>query len=122
METQEEGWPKEKVVEFYKELGGKIRILRIRAGLTQKDIGKRWRVTFQQVQKYETGANRIPLDKAIQLCEMTNYDIKELLDISVFGEVNRGSTMPVILMGKILRLNKAQQRHIIKTIDFMKGE
>ena len=36
---------------------------RIAAGLSQGDIAAFIDVTFQQVQKYENGKNRIPVDK-----------------------------------------------------------
>lgn len=44
----------------YEQIGYNLKLLRSRAGLTQKDLGRLMGVTFQQVQKYETGANRIP--------------------------------------------------------------
>ena len=40
-------------------VGRNIRIHRIDKGLTQTDLGKRIGVTFQQVQKYEQGTNRV---------------------------------------------------------------
>jgi DNA-binding transcriptional regulator YiaG len=40
-------------------IGQQLRIARLNAGLTQTALGKRLGVTFQQVQKYEKGANRV---------------------------------------------------------------
>ncbi len=40
-------------------VGGRIRELRHHLGLSQEALAKSLRVTFQQVQKYERGANRI---------------------------------------------------------------
>lgn len=42
-----------------KTLGARVRARRIALGLSQKDIAAALGVTFQQVQKYESGANRI---------------------------------------------------------------
>ena len=40
-------------------IGQQIKIARIAAGMTQEQLGKAIGVTFQQVQKYENGLNRI---------------------------------------------------------------
>jgi transcriptional regulator with XRE-family HTH domain len=54
--------------EFYREVGDRLRRHRRAMGLTQSDLASRLGLTFQQVQKYESGANRIPLDKLIESC------------------------------------------------------
>lgn len=41
------------------EVGARLRAFRESAGVTQSDLGRAIGVTFQQVQKYETGANRV---------------------------------------------------------------
>lgn len=41
------------------EVGARLRAFREAAGITQSDLGRAIGVTFQQVQKYETGANRL---------------------------------------------------------------
>jgi transcriptional regulator with XRE-family HTH domain len=42
-----------------KKLGEKIPTRRVVAGMSQDDLGKALGVTFQQVQKYEKGVNRV---------------------------------------------------------------
>jgi transcriptional regulator with XRE-family HTH domain len=39
-------------------------------GLPQKELARRLGLSFQQVQKYESGANRISASKMWQLCEV----------------------------------------------------
>jgi transcriptional regulator with XRE-family HTH domain len=41
------------------EVGRRIRIQRMARGMSQTELGRRIGVTFQQVQKYEKGANRV---------------------------------------------------------------
>jgi transcriptional regulator with XRE-family HTH domain len=41
------------------EIGQKIRALRLERGLSQEELGREVGVTFQQIQKYERGANRV---------------------------------------------------------------
>lgn len=50
-----------------KELGNNLRFLRLIRGLTQSEVGEILGVTFQQVQKYEQGTNRIT---ARTLCKL----------------------------------------------------
>src|SRR5580658_3142909 len=40
-------------------VGQNIRICRLQKGLSQTELGERIGVTFQQIQKYEKGANRV---------------------------------------------------------------
>ena len=39
--------------------GATVRMLRVSRGLSQSDLAREVGITFQQVQKYETGTNRI---------------------------------------------------------------
>ncbi len=43
-------------------IGANLRALRKASGLSQKQIARLFGVTFQQVQKYERGANRLPVE------------------------------------------------------------
>ena len=67
-----------KDIEYYISLGKKIREIKKRQGLSQKEVAKILGVTFQQYQKYERGINRIPIKALVTFCELTNSDIKEL--------------------------------------------
>ena len=51
------------VPEEAKIIGENLKNLRIARGLNQKDLSEILDVTFQQVQKYEKGINRLPIDK-----------------------------------------------------------
>jgi transcriptional regulator with XRE-family HTH domain len=42
-----------------KKLGEKIRTRRVVAGMSQDELGKALGVSFQQIQKYEKGVNRV---------------------------------------------------------------
>lgn len=47
--------------DFYTHIGARLRRARKEAGLSQQTIATRLGISFQQVQKYERGINRIPL-------------------------------------------------------------
>ncbi len=44
-------------------IGANLRRLRHKVGLSQVDLGCSLDVSFQQVQKYENGQNRLPIEK-----------------------------------------------------------
>lgn len=52
-----------------KRIGDNIRGARLAAGISQTALGERIGVTFQQVQKYESGANRIAASKLYAIAQ-----------------------------------------------------
>lgn len=48
-------------------------------GMTQRGLGQAIGVSFQQVQKYETGANRIASSKLMRAAEALKCDVAELV-------------------------------------------
>ncbi len=51
-------------------VGRKMRIQRIEHGLTQKALGRKLGVSFQQVQKYEAGVNAMSAERLWQLTKI----------------------------------------------------
>lgn len=48
-------------------LGARIRELRLLRGMSQQELGRRVGVTFQQIQKYERGFNRVSVATLIRV-------------------------------------------------------
>ena len=61
-------------------VGERIRLLRKRRNMSQTDLGKALGVTFQQVQKYENGKNRVGASRLHQVATALNVPITELFD------------------------------------------
>lgn len=61
-------------------IGEKIRTLRHMNGMNQTDLGKKIGVTFQQIQKYEKGYNKIVASKLYDLACKMNVDINYFFD------------------------------------------
>lgn len=57
------------------DIGHRIKSLRRSAGLSQANLGSALGVTFQQVQKYESGRSRIAADKLHQIAQTMGVDI-----------------------------------------------
>ncbi len=56
-------------------VGARVRMRRTLLGMTQSDLGELLGLTFQQVQKYENGANRIGSGRL--------YDLARVLDLPI---------------------------------------
>jgi transcriptional regulator with XRE-family HTH domain len=60
------------------EVGCRIRIHRLNRGLSQTELGREIGVTFQQVQKYEKGTNRVGAGRLQQIAKVLNIPIDVL--------------------------------------------
>ncbi len=61
-------------------VGAKIRVLRVSRGLSQTDLADEIGVTFQQVQKYEKGANRVGASRLSQIANVLGVSVGELFE------------------------------------------
>lgn len=61
-------------------VGRTIRIRRQMAKLSQNELGKRIGVTFQQVQKYENGRNRVSASMLVEIAFALQIDVRSLFD------------------------------------------
>ncbi len=61
-------------------IGDRLRQARISRGLSQAKLGEVFGVTFQQIQKYESGHNRISADKIWIVCQALNLPISHFYD------------------------------------------
>lgn len=62
-------------------LGAAIRIRRRTIGLSQEGLADLCGVSFQQVQKYENGANRISFSRLVQIARALKCRIADLLAV-----------------------------------------
>ncbi len=59
--------PKNSADPFDTHVGSRVRMRRIMLGMTQTKLGELIGVTFQQLQKYENGTNRIGSSRLVQI-------------------------------------------------------
>jgi transcriptional regulator with XRE-family HTH domain len=57
------------------EVGKRIRLRRIEKGLSQTELGDHLGITFQQVQKYENGVNRVGASRLNKIAELLQVPI-----------------------------------------------
>jgi transcriptional regulator with XRE-family HTH domain len=91
-------------------VGAKIRMFRINRGMSQTALAERVGVSFQQVQKYEKGANRVGASRLSQIASVLGIAVGELFESS--QEKIAASNSPVHLLAEpgALRVLKAYLR------------
>lgn len=75
-----------------KRLGHRLRCRRIEIGMSQERLADALGVSFQQVQKYEKGVNRIAASRLFQICAATKtpvaYFYRDVLNDKGGGELD----------------------------------
>jgi transcriptional regulator with XRE-family HTH domain len=56
-------------------VGARVRMVRVNRGLSQRDLAKPLGLTFQQVQKYEKGANRIGSGRLSRIAGLLGVEV-----------------------------------------------
>lgn len=62
-------------------LGAAVRIRRRTIGISQEALAEQCGVSFQQVQKYENGANRISFSRLVQIARALKCRVVDLMDV-----------------------------------------
>jgi transcriptional regulator with XRE-family HTH domain len=82
-------------------VGENIRAKRLAAGISQAELGKACGVSFQQIQKYENGANRVGGSRLLQIAEALRVPAATLLPSSRKNAVSSKHRTPAILQDRI---------------------
>ena len=61
-------------------VGKRIRLRRTLLGMSQEQLGSELDITFQQVQKYERGANRVSASRLWDISQLINLPINYFFD------------------------------------------
>ena len=62
------------------EVGRRLRMQRKILGLSQSDLGDALGITFQQIQKYEKGTNRIGASRLLQIAKLVKVEVSYFFD------------------------------------------
>ena len=71
-------------------VGSRVRMQRMLAGISQEKLGEALGLTFQQVQKYEKGTNRISASRLQQIAKMLGVPVSFFFEGAPAGEVVAG--------------------------------
>jgi transcriptional regulator with XRE-family HTH domain len=76
-------------------VGERIRLRRTELGLTQEQLAEALDVSYQQVQKYETGANRVSAGRILEIARKLGVDVGYFFD----GLSDEGDPFPPLEHG-----------------------
>ena len=62
-------------------LGAAVRVRRRTLGISQESLAEQCGVSFQQIQKYENGANRISFSRLVQIARALRCRVTDLMDV-----------------------------------------
>jgi DNA-binding XRE family transcriptional regulator len=66
-------------------IGARMRESRLVLNMSQADLGKKLGVTFQQIQKYESGKNRISAARLYDACKTLNVSLSSMFEHELKG-------------------------------------
>ncbi|MCO4052936.1 MAG: helix-turn-helix transcriptional regulator [Bosea sp.] len=70
-----------------KHVGARVRMRRLLVSMSQERLGEALGITFQQIQKYEKGANRIGASRLQQIAKILGVPVEFFFDGSPSGEI-----------------------------------
>jgi len=104
-------------------IGKRLKLRRLQLGLSQESLGLALGVTFEQVQKYETGNDRIEVARLQQIAEILNVPILFFFGGTLSSARDREGACDVVDFldtAYALRLAQAfrriEERHIRRSI------
>ena len=79
-----------------KTIGKRIKLRRIMLRMTQSDLAQMCGISFQQIQKYEAGVNRISCSRLFKISHVLNVPIEFFFDN--INEMYRTETLELIVL------------------------
>ena len=72
-------------------VGARVRLRRTMLGMSQERLGDSLGITFQQIQKYEKGANRIGASRLQKICEVMGVPVSFFFEDMPVGDGTAGA-------------------------------
>jgi transcriptional regulator with XRE-family HTH domain len=92
------------------EVGQRVRTFRLQKGLSQQKLGDQLGLTFQQVQKYEKGTNRISAGRLQRIADILEIPVADFFTSHKQGGVAPAELYKLLDTAAALRLMRAYSR------------
>ena len=99
-----------------RQIGARIRARRIEVGMSQQTLANGVGVTFQQVQKYERGANRVSASKLVELAQVLDTTAAALLPVPGRGRGEAGGDSDPNDFALLLGALNAEGRRLLASV------
>ena len=103
-------------------VGNRIRLFRKLNNLSQKELGDKLGIAFQQVQKYEKNINTPSIDKLLQIANIFNISIEKLVqdDITINNQAFENiSTECINIIALIMKMDQNKQKKILEIVELL---
>lgn len=111
---------KKRVSEADSIIGNNLKNIRLLKGLSQKELGGIVGLTFQQIQKYENGTNRISAARLIEFSNGLDVSLEAFYDsVTKKPSQTHFSEIKPEVLRVIKLLNKIEDKGVIKQIEDM---
>ncbi|MGD0334483.1 MAG: helix-turn-helix transcriptional regulator [Xanthobacteraceae bacterium] len=109
-----------------REIGRRLKIRRLDLGISQTAVADALGLTFQQVQKYEKGTNRISAGRLQRLAEILDIPIAYFYDEKIAGTKKHQTAFALLDTAYSLRLMRAftrikDRRIQLRTVELVEG-
>lgn len=109
-----------------REIGRRLKIRRLDLGISQTAVADALGLTFQQVQKYEKGTNRISAGRLQRLAEILDVPIGYFYDEKIAGTKKHQTAFALLDTAYSLRLMRAftrikDRRIQLRTVELVEG-
>jgi transcriptional regulator with XRE-family HTH domain len=94
-------------------VGERVRSRRIQAKISQAKLGEALGVTFQQIQKYEKGVNRIGSGRLFKIAEVLACDVTEFFDSVSNAHKFMATTEGVALIEAMVKIKSQALRRAV---------
>jgi transcriptional regulator with XRE-family HTH domain len=92
------------------EIGRRVRALRVARRMSQAELGARLGITFQQIQKYERGANRVSAGRLQYIAQVFAVPMSSLLGADDNNAENNRDVLEFMNAPDAVRLLQAYSR------------
>lgn len=119
--------PKRDTRDLEIQVGRRVRIGRMLRGMTQMQLGDALGLTFQQIQKYESGANRVGAGRLFLMAGLfevpVDFFFVDVTDGTRPGAapraLGRRDRLALDVMRQLARIDRADQRKAVQNIAHM---
>lgn len=111
-----------KILPFNAGLGHRLRVLRQTRQLSQKALADALGISFQQLQKYERGSNRLTVDRLVQVSHILGVGAEYFLDDPAQAHLPPAGLNKIVLClaGEVMNITDVEVRkslyHLIRTL------
>jgi len=104
-------------------VGARLKMLRIQRGMSQTAVAERVGLTFQQIQKYENGSNRISASRLVEFAQALGVPIRAFFEGLVVDEARppvgpfrEPSTLDYEIVGLLSRVEDGQVKRQVRAL------